>query len=268
MIILIYVDTIMERTLRILTINLCDESPGKKPNLLNKWITILSKIKGDILFLQEANSYNIEKLASELGLKILNVDNLEGTCVLVNPIKLTIINDNQVKLINSRKEPIYIGNLHLDDVPSVLHHMNNVIYKSSKTIPISSSKSQILKLCAERRLPRLKQELLKAKKYDRAILAGDFNEPSHLDLDNINVPVSKLLEKNGFIDTFWYANPNVDEELGYTWPAGSLYAKEPGQRIDMIYTKNMKIRYSIVYDGPKLAKWISDHKMIITDVEM
>jgi len=265
MIILIYIDTIMDRTLRILTINLCDEAPGKKSTLLNKWILILSKIKGDILFLQEANSYNIEKLAAELGLKILNVDNLEGTCVLVNPIKLTIVDDNLVKVIKSRKEPIYIGNLHLDDVPSVLHHMNNITYKSSKTIPISSSKDKILKLCAERRLPRLKQELSKAKKHDRAILAGDFNEPSHLDLDNINVPVSKLLEKNGFIDTFWYANPNVKEEHGHTWPAGSLYAKEPSQRIDMIYTKKMKIVYSIVYDGPK---WISDHKMIITDVEI
>ena len=120
----------MERTLRILTINLCDESPGKKPNLLNKWITILSKIKGDILFLQEANSYNIEKLAAELGLKILNVDNLEGTCVLVNPEKLTIMDDNLVKVLKSRKEPIYIGNLHLDDVPSVLHHMNCLLYTS------------------------------------------------------------------------------------------------------------------------------------------
>ena len=30
----------------------------------------------------------------------------------------------------------------------------------------------------------------------------------------------------------------------------------------------MKIGYSIVYDGPKTAPWISDHKMIITDVEI
>ena len=258
----------MERTLRILTINMCAESPGNKPSLLNKWILILSKIKGDILFLQEANLYNIEKLAADLELKILNVDNLEGTSVLINPKKLTIVDDNLVKVIKSRKEPIYIGNLHLDDVPSVLHHMNNMTYKSSKTIPISSSKNKILKLCAEHRLPRLKQELVKAKKYERAILAGDFNEPSHLDLDNLKVPVSNLLEKNGFIDTFWYANPNVEEAHGYTWPAGSLYKKEPGQRIDMIYTKNMKIVYSIVYDGPKMSKWISDHKMIITDLEI
>ena len=257
----------MGQNLRILTINLCDEFSGKKSLLLNKWVLILSKIKADILFLQEVTSYDIESLTNSLGLKILNINDLEATSVLVNPKKLTILDNNLVKLINSRKAPIYIGNLHLDDVPSVPHHMNCVTYKSSEIIPISYSKEKILKLCAERRLPKLKQELVKAKKYARAIIAGDFNEPSHLDLD-INVPVSKLLEKNGFIDTFWYANPNIKQEDGYTWPASSLYKKEPEQRIDMIYTKKMKIIKSITYDGPKSFKWISDHKMVITDVEI
>jgi len=36
----------------------------------------------------------------------------------------------------------------------------------------------------------------------------------------------------------------------------------------MIYTKKMRVIDSIVYDGPKLGKWISDHKMVITDVEI
>ena len=255
----------MKHTIRILTINLCDEFPGKKTILLNKWILILSKIKGDILFLQEVNSYNIERLANALGLKILNVNNAEGTSVLVNPKKLTILDNNLVKILNSRKEPIYIGNLHLDDIPSVMHHMNNMVYKSSVSIPISSGKAKILKLCVEHRIPRLKQELVKANKYDRAIIAGDFNEPSHVDLDNINVPVSKLFAKNGFIDTYWYATKTEDPEHGHTWPASSLYKKEPGQRIDMIYTKNLKVTNSTVFTS---LNWISDHKMVITDVEM
>ena len=232
---------------------------------MNKWIVILSKIKGDILFLQEVNSYNIERLATALGLKILNVNNSEATCVLVNPKKLTVLDNNLVKILNSRKEPIYIGNLHLDDIPSVMHHMNNMVYKSSVSIPISSGKAKILKLCVEHRIPRLKQELVKANKYDRAIIAGDFNEQSHVDLDNINVPVSKLFAKNGFIDTYWYATKTEDPEHGHTWPASSLYKKEPGQRIDMIYTKNLKVLNSTVFTS---LNWISDHKMVITDVEI
>jgi len=255
----------MKHHIRILTINLCDEFPGKKTILLNKWILILSKIKGDILFLQEVNSYNIERLATSLGLKILNINNSEATSVLVNPKKLTILDNNLVKILNSRKEPIYIGNLHLDDIPSVMHHMNNMVYKSSVSIPISSRKATILKLCAKHRIPRLKQEIVKANHYDRAIIAGDFNEPSHLDLDHINVPVSKLLAKNGFIDTYLFSNQTADKEYGHTWPTSLLYKKEPGQRIDMIYTKNLKIINSMVFSS---LNWISDHKMVITDVEM
>lgn len=258
----------MKHKLRILTINLCAEFPGKKTILLNKWILILSKIKGDILFLQEINPYNIERLANSLGLKILNVDNLEGTCILVNTNKLTIVDNNVVKLSRSRKDPIYLGNLHLDDIPSVIHHMNYMVYKSSETIPINSGKDKILKLCVKNRIPILKQELIKAKPYARAIISGDFNEPSHLDLDNIHVPVSKLLEKNGFIDTFWYANRTLNKEDGSTWPTGSLYKKEPDQRIDMIYIKKMTVIDSFNYDGPNPSKWISDHKMVITDVEL
>jgi endonuclease/exonuclease/phosphatase family metal-dependent hydrolase len=193
------------------------------------------------------------------------VNNSEGTCVLVNPKKLTILDNNLVKILNSRKEPIYIGNLHLDDIPSVMHHMNNMVYKSSVSIPISSGKAKILKLCIEHRIPRLKQELVKANQYSRAIIAGDFNEPSHLDLDNINVPVSKLLAKNGFIDTYWHANKPEDKEYGYTWPVSSLYKKEPSQRIDMIYTKNLKVIDSVVFNS---LNWISDHNMVVTDVEI
>ena len=42
-----------------------------------------------------------------------------------------------------------------------------------------------------------------------------------------------------------------------------MYKKEPNMRVDMIYTKNIKIIDSKTYDS---KKWISDHKMVITDL--
>lgn len=258
----------MKHYLRILTINLCYECGKNKSLLINKWIEILSKLKGDILFIQEITSFNLEKLASNLQLKILNINHFEGICVLINPNKLIIVDNNIIKL-KSNIEPIYISGIHLDDIPSLPHHINGIIYKSSEIIPLTKSLNEILKLCAKRRLPKVKEELKKAKKYNIAIIGGDFNEPSHLDLDNINTPVSKEFEKNGFIDTFWYANKKI-KNLGYTWPAGNFYKKDPKQRIDMIYTKNLKILNSSIYDGEKedRSKWISDHKLVITDLEI
>ena len=290
----------MKHHARILTVNLCYEYPGKKRNLLKKWIKILTEIKGDIIFLQEINYYNVEKLAQELGLKILNLDNYEGTAVLINPHKFTIVTNNSVTTVGTKRtypeknEPIhcktthrrathrrathrraktlkkikqnnaiYIGGIHLDDVPSLPHHIKHLIYNSSEKIPLSYSVDKVLDICAQRRLPRVKAELAKAKSFKRAIIAGDFNEPSHLDREynKLKLPVSSEFEKAEFVDTFYSKNRDA---LGYTWPAGGLYKKGPPQRIDMIYTKGIKIANSKLYG--ETNKWISDHKMVITDV--
>jgi len=254
----------MKQIIRIATINLCDENPVKKSTLIIEWITVLSKFNIDILFIQEIYTYNVEKIASELGLKLLNINNFEGIAVFINPVKLVIIDNTHIKIKSGRK-PIYIGGIHLDDVPSLPHHMNNMLYKSTVTIPLSYSMSQILQLCAKRRLPRIKEELKNIKQNDRAIIAGDFNEPSHLDLENIKTPVSIELEKNGFIDTYRYINKN---SLGHTWPAGKFYKKQPKQRIDFIYTKNIKVVGSDIYDNDNDSTWLSDHKMVVSDVNL
>ena len=249
----------MKHPLRITTINLCAENPMSKTTLIKKWIDVLLKLKVDILFIQEI--FNIEKFATDLGMKLLNIDHGDGICVLINPSKLVIIDNNHVKL-HSDINPIYIGGVHLDDIPSLSHHMINMIYKSSEIIPLSLTRQQLLKLCAKRRLPRLQEELKSIKNADRAIIAGDFNEPSHLDLDNIQTPCSIELAKNGFIDT--YRHMHGLDKSGYTWPAAQFYKNEPDQRIDFIYTKNVEIVSSDTYGEG--SKWISDHKMLITDI--
>ena len=169
-------------------------------------------------------------------MKLLNIDNLEGTCVLINPLKLVIIDNNRVKIQSSTKQ-IYIYGVHLDDVPSLSHFMNNILYKSSEKIPLSYSLEKILKLCSKRRLPKIKDVLKNIENKDRSIIAGDFNEPSHIDLKNIKIPVSIELEKNGFVDTYRFMNKG---SVGYTWPSGKFYKNEPSQRIDFIYTKKIK----------------------------
>jgi len=253
----------MKHYLRVLTINLCSEFPGRKTSRENKWIKLLTKLKGDLIFFQEIKTYNVGKIANELGLKILQLNNLEGTCVLVNPYKLTIV-DNEHVVPKSQTKPIYIGGIHLDDIPSIPHHLEEVTYKSSEIIPLTYSLDRVLKLCEKRRLPRIKEELAKIKKTGSAIIAGDFNEPSHLDLNKIKVPISKEFEKHGFIDTYRHMNKT---DPGFTWPAGGLYKNEPNQRVDIIYVKGLKVLASMTYDDDG-TKWLSDHKMVITDLAL
>jgi endonuclease/exonuclease/phosphatase family metal-dependent hydrolase len=252
----------MTQTLRIIIINLCSEC-GKNKNVnLSKWIKYFTHFKADIIFLQEIADYNLEQMANELSMQILNVNYTEFTCVLINSRKLSIIDNFHVKLTHGRK-PIYIGAIHLDDIPSIPHHLNKIVYKSSRIIPLSYSLNKVLDIAKETRLPRLKKELKQAKDCDRAIIAGDFNEPSHFDLDGINTPVSKTMEKNGFVDTFHHIHP---EDPGYTWPAGKYYKNEPKQRVDFIYTRNVKIiRSNVIGDD---FNWISDHKIVMTDISL
>ena len=61
---------------------------------------------------------------------------------------------------------------------------------------------------------------------------------------------------------------SVSNDIGYTWPSGKMYENEPKQRIDFIYTKNVKkITKSFVYNNEN-NEWLSDHKMVITDIEI
>jgi endonuclease/exonuclease/phosphatase family metal-dependent hydrolase len=277
----------MPTQIRIITANLCNENPGNKTTLIKKWFTVFSKLNVDILFLQEIATYNIETLANKLDMKIFNVNQFEETSLLINPDKLSIIDNNYVKL-KTGKKPIYIGGIHLDDVPSLPHHMNNMTYKSYKTYSLSNSIDKMLTLCEKHRMPKVKEEFKKIKniKTDRIIIAGDFNEPSHLDLDNdIKTPISIEFEKNGFVDTYRHMNKNTNtnmdtntnknknidkSKIGYTWPVGKYYKGEPEQRIDFIYTKNLKIVKSVLYDGDDggttNSKWLSDHRIVITDI--
>ena len=97
----------MKHPLRIATINLCDENPMSKTTLIKKWIAELLKLRVDILFIQEIYKYNIEKMTADLGMKLLIINHFEGICVLINPSKLVIIDNNHVKL-HSGIKPIYI----------------------------------------------------------------------------------------------------------------------------------------------------------------
>uniref|UniRef100_A0A6C0EUK1 Endonuclease/exonuclease/phosphatase domain-containing protein n=1 Tax=viral metagenome TaxID=1070528 RepID=A0A6C0EUK1_9ZZZZ len=248
--------------LRAITINLCEENTIK--NLL-KWINIFLSLKGDIIFLQEISTYDIEKLAFKINMKILNINNLEQTCIMINPKKVIIIDNNHIKVkglknlnLNLNTHMIYIGNIHLSDIPSITHHLNDKSYKSSVTIPLSYTMPRLLTLCKKNRLPRIKEEMKKISEY--SIIAGDFNEPSHLDID-INVPISNEFEKNGFIDSYRFKNSSS----GNTWPSGKFYQGEPEQRVDFIYTKNFKIIDSFTYET---NNWLSDHKMIVTDLKI
>lgn len=244
----------MKTHIRCITINMCKECT-RNQDTSYKYITqLLEKLKVDIVFMQETNGYTLSDTA---GLHILKNTPKEHTCVMINPKKLAIIDKTHVRILQNNKT-VYVGAVHLDDIPSIPHHMHNITYRSSITLPLKYSMDEILQMSASRRLPRLRKEVAKANLDELAIIAGDFNEPSHLDLKTITPPCSKYMETNGFLDTYKHMHPHT---IQFTWPNKHYYPNEPKQRVDYIYTRNITVVSSQISGDVQ-----SDHKMVISDI--
>jgi exonuclease III len=110
------------------------------------------------------------------------------------------------------------------------------------------------------------------------IIGGDFNSGSHLDWvpstkeyhynKVVEWPVSKIMENNGFIDSFREANPDPTTTLEGTW--GYLNEDIISDRIDFIYYKGNDFlsKFSkIVMDDPITGFFNSDHRAVLSILE-
>lgn len=121
------------------------------------------------------------------------------------------------------------------------------------------------------------------------ILTGDFNAPSHLDWTDelvglrphlkyaVEWPVSKSLEKMGFVDTYREVFPNPRVKQGLTWTPGFPSPKsnptETHDRIDFIWSSGAERIISAKLlgelNGPdvdiSVDPYPSDHRGVIVD---
>lgn len=116
---------------------------------------------------------------------------------------------------------------------------------------------------------------LEKSKQIPVIVGGDFNSGSHLDwvestrkwhYDKIvEWPVSKMMEDNGYTDSFREANPDPTKTLNGTW--GFLFDGIISDRIDFIFYKgkDLKTKSSrIIQDDPPNGFFNSDHRAVLT----
>jgi endonuclease/exonuclease/phosphatase family metal-dependent hydrolase len=266
----------MVTSLRIITLNLCYECSKQKNknSIIQKLTTLIKNIKPDIICLQEIGSFDMPKLIEQSSFRMLRLNKKEETCIIINPLKLKKKNTHIIE-IKATHQTIYVSVLHLDDIPSIVHKLHNIPYsyqdsdkETKDQDKVTRDKAikddtlhQMLELSKKTRLPRVKKELNKCGNFEKVIMAGDFNEPSHLDMKGLNLPISKELKKNNFIDSHYAIHKN---NADHTWPVGRLYKNEPKQRIDFIYTKNLKAVNAEVYDEGN--SFFSDHKLVLTDI--
>jgi len=264
----------MATSLRIITLNLCYECSKQKNknSVIQKLTTLIKNIKPDIICLQEIGSFEMPKLIEQSSFRMLRLNKKEETCIIINPVKLKKKNAHMIE-IKSTHQTIYVSVLHLDDIPSIVHKLHHIPYPYKDSDKVAKDTvtrdkvtkddtlHQMLELSKKTRLPRVKKELKKCSDFEKVIMAGDFNEPSHLDMKGLDVSISKELKKNNFVDSHYAIHKN---NADYTWPVGRLYKNEPKQRIDFIYTKNLKAVNAEVYDEGD--SFFSDHRLVLTDI--
>ncbi|HJP32923.1 MAG TPA: endonuclease/exonuclease/phosphatase family protein [Candidatus Latescibacteria bacterium] len=109
------------------------------------------------------------------------------------------------------------------------------------------------------------------------IVAGDFNSPSHLDWGEdtrprhrdlvVDWPVSRSMERAGFVDAFRHLHPDPVSVPGFTWsPRSETSWKD---RIDYVYLHGSSLRpVSATVHDEQAPRWPSDHAAVVVDVEI
>lgn len=186
------------------------------------------------------------------------------------PIKRT--RNKFIYKINIPEEIILIP-IHLDDAPFTFYSIRGIPYE--RTPMTFNNKNEIVKLSYSTKSNDIENILNYIKKHpdSKYIIAGDFNEPSHLDDKNNEWIISKKFLEIGLIDNYRFikdknkTNKKYDK-LGYNLEGATCCNNEnnePPSRIDFIYTKNLNIINSKILE--KYNNY-SDHLPVLTIINI
>jgi endonuclease/exonuclease/phosphatase (EEP) superfamily protein YafD len=127
-------------------------------------------------------------------------------------------------------------------------------------------------LADERNRTRQAEQITEWTASSAAILAGDFNSPSHLDWTaatapthcgyTIEWPTTKAFEAGGFADSFRTIHPDPAAVPGNTW-SPEYPPPEPQDRIDYVLYRGVTATGSDTVGGGD--GWPSDHLAVVSD---
>jgi len=219
----------------------------------------------------------IELVARELNKRVAS-NNIKYNYITTDNKLITIISkyiiqktkDNFVfDIIVSPDNIIKLIPIHLIDYPFTFYSLRGIPYR--ETPNIFSSKNEIVDLSYSTKSDEIDRIInyVKNNMTEKIIIAGDFNEPSHLDDKHNMWIISKKFSDIGLIDTYRYLNKKITlDEYGYNTDGATccniLLEDEPLNRVDYIYTKNLEPIKSIVL---KKYSHYSDHLPVLTEIK-
>jgi len=242
---------------------------------------VIQKTDPDIIALQE--SYDI-------GVKIADYFNYcfigdnEYSVAVLSKYPVEIINNMQYKIMLNNIDYIHFFNIHLSPHPYQPYDIRDNLITTPQQAIHQSEQARGLDVTHL-------ISLIDAINDDMPIIvAGDFNEPSHLDwithaenpsrfqnnqLGNFVVdwPASNKMINMGLVDAYREFFYNPISKPGYTWTP-NYGVDEVHDRIDFIYYKNNMNLESILLVGPDdmsdiiLYDYESDHRAVLAKFQL
>ena len=185
----------------------------------------------------------------------------------------------------SSNHSVYFISAHFSDFPYQPNQVMNIPYctdKSGKTVcqkPYSHEldEYEIIRGATTARgdiVDKLLELACKLKETATVIIAGDFNEPSHLDWTaraaeagihpkEIRYPTSRKFLSCNFIDTYRAVYSDEVKDPGYTWPTQDPGYPFRNDRIDFIYVGGPTIDREKI-KSCDIVKTPSDHYAILS----
>jgi len=180
-----------------------------------------------------------------------------------------------------------VFNIHLNDYPYQPYQALGIPYGNAEFLSDAASLAQAAVLARGDAIQQLETELDAAEDAWAAIVAGDFNEPSHRDWTAaaaeagrhplaVQFPSVQALERLGFIDAYRVAHPDELSHPGFTWTptAAEGDPAEHHDRIDFILVRGDDPEVGgawVVGEAPQTADivvqpWISDHRAVVVEL--
>src|SRR3990167_1557683 len=185
--------------------------------------------------------------------------------------------DNLVLVDAPNRIPFLMYGVHFQDFPYQPFQSQNIPYCYDKSCQVATQSASVLEREAfeTRGADSLKIASIASNFAQKMpiVIAGDFNEPSHLDWTNkavrhgivplaVDYPSSRIFLDSGFKDIWREIYQDEVRHRGNTWPAYPPRYKYREDRIDFIYARKQDIiTYVRLYDTS------SDHRAIIAKLK-
>jgi exodeoxyribonuclease-3 len=257
---------------RVLSFNIEYGAPGYP---LDAALSVIRESKADIVAVAEAKTEAGEdssaRLATSLGWHHIFLE-ANGSAVISRwPLQLVDAGAGVVEVRRESQPLFYLISAHLTDFPYQPFQAHGIPYCYGRCQRTVTSPAGIARAAARARGEAAERLAATAQRLARrapVVVAGDFNEPSHLDWTaraaaagrcpaRVLFPTSRRLHEAGLVDAFRAAHRDELKEPGITWPANEPGYAHRADRIDFIYVAGCRVLACDVIHTP------SDHSAVL-----